>query len=404
MATGVRNSPPAPRSSPRKAPSRKSSSTTVRPPHQMGALRASLLMLLAFCLTGIIPAGIIAHAAGGLPVNLNLALPASFPLFASGTPTPTDVPDLALPRDAWVARSVDVLPNPAQGVALATLAPAFPVTLTQHKRVGATIWSRVEWTGPVNGLGGAGWVPDGALVSYGQTGAILGDLGALAPSLRQSVSPFAKQFSAVVYIPSQNRLYSAGALDGAFALGTGIRPVLMSALYADAAAHKQSVSLTDALMVSHGDATGTPRIYQQLGGPTGLSQYLSSHTISGFQMAPAWAACQATPRALTDFYLQLAGNLLQAKDRSSAISMLSLADAPTTTSMVEPWARTAGNLLSEGVSQTGSDWTVSVAGILNPPKGPQLIVVAVATSQSSQDAGILVMKTFYTQLTTLFAG
>ena len=370
----------------------------------MGALRSSLLIVLAFCLTGIIPVGIIVHATGGLNLNLNLALPASFPLFASGTPTPTDVPDLALPRDAWIARTVDVLPNPAQGAALATLAPGFPVKLTQHKRVGATIWSRVEWTGPVNGLGGAGWTPDGALVSYGQTGAILGDLGALAPSLRQSVSPFAKQFSAVVYIPSQSRLYSAGNLDGAFALGTGFRPMLMSALYANTATHNTSVSLTDALMLSHGDATGTPRIYQQLGGPTGLAQYLSSHNISGFQMAPAWAACQATPRAMTDFYLRLASNLLQTKDRSSAVSMLSLADAPTTTSMVEPWARTAGNLLAEGIAQTGSAWTVSVAGILNAPKGPQLIVVAVATGQSSQDAGILAMKTFYTRLTTLFAG
>jgi hypothetical protein len=42
--------------------------------------------------------------------------------------------------------------------------------------------------------------------------------------------------------------------------------------------------------------------------------------------------------------------------------------------------------------------------MLNPPGGPQIIVVAVATNQPSTDAALQVMKAFYAPLTTLFAG
>ncbi|HEY7342656.1 MAG TPA: hypothetical protein VH591_17405 [Ktedonobacterales bacterium] len=397
MATGLKGDSPA--SKQKRAATKPSSADA--PPHQMLFWKGTLLLLLAFCLTGIVPVAIVAYAAG--PLNLT---PSSFAaLFPQPkAPTPTDVPDLALPRDAWVTQSVNVLPDPARGSALATLAPAFPVRLLEHKRVGNTIWSRVEWSGPVAGTGGEGWVPDGLLISYGATGAILGDLGALAPSLRQAVAPAGKQFAAMVYIPSQNRLYTQGAPDGFFALGTGLRPMQLSALYSGAEAQNKAVSLTDALALSHGDATVTPRIYQQLGGAAGLSLYLSSKSVQGIQTAPTWAACHATPRALIDFYTQLAGDLLQAKDRSAVYSVLALADAPTTTNLVAPWARAAGNLLVVGIAPTDATFTVSVAGVLNPAKGPQVIVMAVATAQSSTDAAFQAMKAFYTPLTTLFGG
>lgn len=396
MATGLKGGSPAPG---QKRPATKPSSHDA-PPHQMDAWKATLLLLLAFCLTGMIPVGIVAYASGQLNLSPS-SLVALFP--RSSAPTPTDAPDLALPRDAWVTQSVNVLPDPDKGTPLATLAPAFPVRLLQHKRVGKTIWSRIQWSGPVSGAGGEGWVPDGMLISYGATGAILGDLGALAPSLRQAVAPAGKQFAAMVYIPSQNRLYTQGAPDGFFALGTGLRPMLLSALYSGAEAQNKAINLTDALALSHGDATVTPRIYQQLGGAAGLSLYLSSKSVQGIQTAPTWAACHATPRGLIDFYSQLAGDLLQTKDRSAVYSVLALADAPTTANLVTPWARAAGNLLVVGIAPTNGTFTVSVAGILNPAKGPQVIVMAVATAQTSTDAAFQAMKAFYTPLTMLFA-
>jgi hypothetical protein len=401
MATGLKGDSPA---SKQKRAATKPSSADAPPhqphqPHQMLFWKGTLLMLLAFCLTGIIPVAIVVYATG----SLHLTPPSLAALFPQPkTPTPTDAPDLALPRDAWVTQSVNVLPDPATGTPVATLAPAFPVRLLEHKRVGNTVWSRVEWGGPVAGTGGEGWVPDGLLISYGATGAILGDLGALAPSLRQAVAPAGKQFAAMVYIPSQNRLYTQGAPDDFFALGTGVRPIMLSALYSGAEAQNKAVSLTDALTLSHGDATVTPRIYQQLGGATGLSLYLSSKSVQGVQTAPTWMACHATPRAMIDFYTQLAGDLLQPKDHSAVYSVLALADAPTTTNLVAPWARAAGNLLVAGIAPTDNTFTVSVAGVLNPAKGPQVIVVAVATAQSSTDAALQAMKAFYTPLTTLF--
>jgi hypothetical protein len=398
MAIGVQSAPPAP---PRKRPTSKRGAT-VAPPHQMSAWRGTLIILLAFCMVGIVPLVIVAEATGHLAFP-SFSLPLSNP-FSATTPTPTDAPDLALPRDAWVTRSVDVLPHPGQGAALATLAPAFPVRLLQHQRVGNTLWSRIEWTGPVHSMDGAGWVPNNLLDSNGHTGAILGDLGALSPALRQAVSPYARQFSAVVYIPSQRRLYNAGGMDNSLTLGTGFRPMLLSALYGEAEAKHTSVSLMDALLISHSDASGTPRIYQQLGGASGLSTYLGNHAIAGFQTDPTWSACQATPRAMMTFYAQLAGNLLTKADTTSVVSILSLADAATTSNLTASWARTAGNLLVVGVAPTGNTWTVSVAGILNPPNGPQVIVVAVATGQSSSDGATPAMKAFYQQLTSQLAG
>ena len=59
----------------------------------MSVWRATTLMLMAFCLAGIIPLGIIAHATNSL--NLTLTLPTGLPSFAGigAAPTPTDVPD-----------------------------------------------------------------------------------------------------------------------------------------------------------------------------------------------------------------------------------------------------------------------------------------------------------------------
>jgi hypothetical protein len=394
MAMGVHTAPPA--RPPRRSSAKRSSPP---PPHEMSGWRASLIILIAFCIAGVIPVGVIAKATG----HFSLALPSNV-LPHVGAPTATDAPDLNLPRDAWVTQSVNVLPQPGSGSALATLAPAFPVRLLQHQRAGSTVWSRIEWSGPVQGTGGAGWVPDAMLVSSGHTGSIMGDLGALAPKMRQVVAPYARQFSAMVYVPSQDRLYTQGAPDDAFALGSGMRSMLLSALYGGAEAQNKSISLPDALTIAHGDPTGTPKLYQTLGGATGLSLYLSSHSVHAFQTAPAWNACQTTPRGMIDFYTQFSGTLLQAKNRSAVISLLSLADAPTTTSMVASWARAAGNLLVVGTAQTGGSWTVSIAGVLNPPHGPSLMLVAVATGQSSSDTALAIMKAYYSALTTLFAG
>ena len=403
MATGVNSAPPA---APRKRTSKpatpaRASGAPPHPPHQMSAWKGVLLILLAFCVTGIIPLGILTRVTD----HFSLTLPANFAPFAglASAPTPTDAPDLALPRDSWTTRSVDVLPRAGQGAAVARLAPGFPVRLLQHQRVGATLWSRIEWAGPVKGTGGAGWAPDAAFVAYGRTGAVLGDLGALAPSLREAIAPGGKNFAAAIYIPSQNRLYNAGSLDDVYALGTGVRPVLLSTLFAGAEASNKPVSVTDELVVAQGVADQTTRIYQQLGGAASLSAYLTSHSVSGFQFAPTWTACHATPRAAIDFYTQLAGDLLQTKNRAAVVSILSLADAPSTSKLTASWAGAAGNLLVMGVAPTDATFTVSVAGILNPPQWPPLIVVAVATIQPSTEAALQVMKSFYAPLTALFA-
>ena len=80
----------------------------------MATWRASAIILLAFFLVGIIPVGIVAHATG----QPSLTLPSSITLFsgAASTATPTDAPDLALPRDAWATQLGECVAQPSAGV------------------------------------------------------------------------------------------------------------------------------------------------------------------------------------------------------------------------------------------------------------------------------------------------
>ena len=90
MATGVKNAPPASSrkrtSKPAKsAPSGKSSGAPAgSPPHQMSAWTASLLILLAFCLTGIIPLGILARATDHVSLYETLIAKRAWSAVASG--------------------------------------------------------------------------------------------------------------------------------------------------------------------------------------------------------------------------------------------------------------------------------------------------------------------------------
>src|SRR5437879_4016422 len=96
----------------RSAPAASAAETRRTPP--LLWWRAAVLILLAFAVTGVVPVALAGEVAGAWTVHLPGA-----PSFAQAAPAPTFAPDLALPRQAWVASSVSVLPRPGAGSPIA---------------------------------------------------------------------------------------------------------------------------------------------------------------------------------------------------------------------------------------------------------------------------------------------
>lgn len=366
--------------------------------------RTSLLLFAAFCLLGVVPAAL----AGNLAGTWALRLPGAPVVYATTAPTATPAPDLALPRPAWTAASVPVISQPGGGSPVATLEAGFPVTLLKHGRVAGGSWSYVRWDGPASGTGGSGWVPDGALVSYGTGAHPIGDLGALSPALAAALAPYAKQLVVSLYFPDSGRLYHQQ--DGQpFALGGGFSAVLLTASFAAAESHHQPAPATGttstAAKVAGADAPSGAALYTQLGGAASITSYLTGIGVSG--IAPAandWSATQATPAALVRFYDALADRgILSAGDRDTVVSLLALGNGPAAAQLLDPKSLVAGSALVVGAVQSGGAWTVSAAGIVNPAHGPRYIVAVAATGQPSQAAGQQALSLFYGRLAALLA-
>lgn len=366
--------------------------------------RVSLLLFLAFCLLGIVPAAL----AGNLAGMWALRLPGAPVVYATAAPTPTAAPDLALPRQAWIAASVPVISQPAGGSPVATLEAGFPVTLLKHARVAGGSWSYVQWDGPASGAGGAGWVPDAALVSYGSGTRAIGDLGALSPAFAQALAPYAQQLAVSLYFPDAGRLYRLHDSQS-FALGGGLSAVLLADTFASAEARRQpapSASATSfAARVAAADSPSAATLYAQLGEASGVASYLSGLGVAGIQMSSTdWASAQATPAALLQFYDALAERgILSGADRDAVVSLLAQANAPAAARLLDPQAVGAGSALVVGAVQTDGGWTLNACGIVNPAHGPRYIAAVAITAQPTQAAGQQALSLFYGRLAALLA-
>lgn len=366
--------------------------------------QASLLLFVAFCLVGAVPAALAGNLAGAWA----LRLPGAPIVYATTASTATAAPDLALPRNTWVAANVPVISQPGGGSTIATLGAGFPVTLLKHASVTGGVWSYVRWDGPASGTGGAGWVPDTALVSYGTSQHPIGDLGALSPAFAAALAPYAQQLAVSLYFPDSGRLYRVH--DGLpFALGGGFSAVLLTDTFAATEAHHQAAPATGATSaaakVASADAPSGATLYTQLGGVSGVTTYLGGIGVSGIQpVANDWTATQATPAAMVQFYDALANRgILSPGDRDTVVSLLAQANGPAAARLLDPRSLAAGSVLVVGAVQASGGWTVSAAGIVTPTHGPRYIVAAAITGQPSQAAGQQALSLFYGRLAALLA-
>lgn len=384
----------------------RTSGTLARAPQSAPWWRASLLLFAAFCLLGLAPIALAANFTGAW----RLRLPGAPILYAATAPTSSLAPDLALPRQAWMSASMPVISQPGGGSPLATLEAGFPVTLLKHARVAGGTWSYVQWDGPARGTGGAGWVPDAALVSYGASSHPVGDLGALSPALAQALAPYATQIAVSLYFPDSGQLYRTN--DGRpFSLGGGFSAVLLADAFATAESRHQpapATSTTSAVArVAAADTPSAAGLYSQLGGASGLSGYLSSIGVDGIQPAPSdWASAQATSAALLQFYDALAErDILSVADRDAVIGLLAQANASSTARLLDPRSLSPGSALVVGATQASGSWTLSAAGIVNPLQthSPRYIVAVAVTGQPSQAAGQQTLSLVFGRLAALLA-
>ncbi len=347
--------------------------------------RAALLILLACAVLGVVPVLLAGEYVGAWAVRLPGA-----PNFAPATPAPTFAPDLALPRQAWVASRVTVLPRPGAGSPVATLEPGFPVTLAAHQRLGSAQWSHISWVGPTSNAGGDGWVPDAAVVGFAADTRPIGDLGALSPALAQALS------------------YRLRA-DVPLALGTGFRALLITAAFAAAEAHHTppppSAATTAVGKLAGGDVASGAAIYTQVGGSAGMARFLASAGVTGVQPAAGdWTATQATATALVMFYAALTGGgVLSASDRAAVVALLARADASSVSSVLNGGAVGKDGVLVVSSAHSGDGWTASAGGSIVPAHGPRFLVAVAAQRQPSEAAGRQALATFFTQLNALLA-
>jgi len=361
---------------------------------------AALLIFCAFAVLGAVPAVLSGDLLGVWRLGgFGSAVPPP-------APTATPAPDLALPRQAWIAVAAHVLPQPGNGASLALLEPGFPVTLTAHHHGNGASWSRIQWGGPTSNAGGTGWVPDGALVGYDSGARPLGDLGALSPALGGAVAGYKGNFAAAVYFPDTGQLYRANA-DQPVTLGDAFRPILLAAAFAAAERQHVAAPTTNATSlvarVATGDAVATATLYEQLGDAPGTIRFLATAGITGIAPAPLdWAASRGTPTALLQLYTLLAtGSLLNDADRASMLALLAHASAATG-SLLD--AQTlGGGFLVNAPTTTGGSAALLVSGIVAPSGGPRYVVAVTITGQSSPTAAREALAAFFQRLTAVLA-
>jgi hypothetical protein len=363
-----------------------------------------LLILLAACVTGAVPVMLSGNALG----LWNARLPGTLVL---PTATATPVPDLALPRQAWVAVSTTVSPQPGRGSPIAELEPGFPVTMTAHAAAGGASWSHIAWAGPVKAAGGSGWVPDGALVSFGSGGRPIGDLGALSPSLAQEMSAYNGAFMVALYFPDTGQLYHVRA-DQSFALGDGFRAVLLAALYARAEAQhtgSPSSSLTPSsaqgAQIANGDGLSLGTAFAAVGGTQGVSTYLAGIGVNGLQPGTSdWSGAQATPGGLLAFYDALAqGSALNAADTATVETTLANGGTLRAANVLGGQSAGTGGVLVIGSAQASGGSTLSAGGLVVPAAGPRYIVAAVMYNQPTKDDAQKALGRFFAGLSALLA-
>ncbi|MGH2514232.1 MAG: hypothetical protein ACRDHP_01115 [Ktedonobacterales bacterium] len=367
--------------------------------HPLAWWRAALLIMCAFAVLGAVPAVLSGDVLGAWHLGgFGSVLP---PL----APTATPAPDLALPRQAWIAIEARVLPQPGAGASLALLEPGFPVTLTEHARSGEGSWSHIQWGGPSTNAGGSGWVPDGALVGYDSSAQALGDLGALAPALGSSVAAYQGRFAAALYFPDSGQLYRANA-DTSVTLGDAFRPILLAAAFAAAEGQHSAAPATGAsslvAQVATGSAVAPATLYEQLGDAHGLLGFLAAAGITGIQPAPLdWAAARGTPNALLQFYALLAtGSLLTNADRASLLALLAHAITSSANSPLNAQALGSGFLLAASGGSSGSA-TLLASGIIASSGGPRYVAVVALTGQASPAAAQAAVTAFFERLTAV---
>ncbi len=361
--------------------------------------QAWILVLALVIVTGAVPVTLAGNALGLWDVHL----PGTPQLAGQAARAPAD---LALPRQAWIATRTSVSPSPGGGTPAATLDPGFPVTLTEHAQAGGSSWSHIRWAGPTKATGGSGWVPDGAVVSYGAGGRAIGDLGALSPTLSAATRSDGSAFMVAIYFPDSGQLYRVNN-DQSFALGDGFRAVLLTALYAQAESRHVAAPSTAAgsqsAQVAAGDGTGAAATYAQAGGASGISTYLRTLGLSGIQPAQTdWASAQASPSGMLAFYAALAsGSVLNAADTVAVETQLTIGATLGASDVLGGSTAGTGGTLVVGSAQSSGGWTVSACGIVIPALGPRYVVAAVARNQTTRSQAQAVLSAFFAGLTPL---
>ena len=369
-------------------------------------LRNAGVIFALICVLGVLPVAI-----GGQTLNLwrlpsALSLPGVRPNVAITYAVALKSPVVG----AVSATTATILALPETGAPIAILQGGYPVTINQYATVDGdhSRWAHVAWQGPVantGASGGQGWTLATALTTTGsgQTQiATIGDLGALALALGGAMAPYGDHFIGDVYFPNNNARYYTANAQQPFALGSGLRNVLLADLYSVAEAQRQAVNTPLTQGLARADASSGATAYHELGDAPGVGKFLTNSFVDGVQLANAnWLGAQTTPGALIVFYSELTNlsspRLLNAADYATVRLLLVNANASAVGGIL-PAGAVGGGVIIVDMGQDASGWWMTAAGALEPAHGGDTVVSAAAQGEPSIAAAQAILHAFFARL------
>jgi beta-lactamase class A len=148
-------------------------------------------------------------------------------------------------------------------------------------------------------------------------------------------------------------------------------------------------------MIEHSDNDAASAIFDEIGGATGIANYLQQIGVSG--LTPnndAWGYSQITPQAMVDLLTHLHdGTILTAGDRATALNLMQHVEADQQWGVGDTAPAGATFAMKNGwVPGPDGLWSVNTSGIVNAGGETYIISVYTQEQQSLADGQAIVQQ------------
>lgn len=291
-------------------------------------------------------------------------------------------------QSVWSQGNAALLSAPKNGQAIAHIGDNFPLVLkgkTSWNK--GNLWYQIQWT--PSRKKSDGWV-NASAITFSSPGRVPGwaSIDALSPDLSRYLNGISSDVNVSVYDVTRQRYYTFNP-DVQFITGSSMKVFIMLTLLDQTESQGGALSSQDmdllTKMIENSDNDAASQLYfKEIGGATGVINYLNKMGISGLDPNPAaWGMSQITPMAmitaLTDLYT---GKTLTAQDRDLAFSLMENVESDQRFGVGDT-APASANIAMKNGWLPGPDglWAVNSSGIVM--NGNEVYIISVYTEEQS---------------------